>query len=584
MLTKEFSLSHYSPAIQKMCGLDYDDHFYDGTAEQVDYIERFSLTENDIPHLLEIAGWAGQDEDADECWKAAFHAWKALSLFEPMLVVPQMLDLLNHINWDETDEGFFQDVLADTGKRSAKEAQESGNAALNTVPLFLDALKEKDRHSRTRTVLSGVVCSLSFELPEFYAVYHQVLLDDLKELRIDCRSWYATVVSELASEENPSPELVALINKVCREGYAETCQYWEDDALVENLKFDFENDVELLALNDKSEEACDVLLDFQSCENEFPYDAVQKARELRDWIIPNLIEVVRDATVYARFHVTNGTGTIQFAVHLLAEFQAKEALPAIFDSLSLTSDEAWDYLYDDGLFEAMPGILNRLTGDELDFYDQRLRDPQTPETLRCCLSAALRFLVARKTVSVETYGSLLRDYLEIAIQTGEVEYVTSLVCDILDTGNPENIPLVRSAFEKKLITEGMISLEYAEEELTKRSISIWEMLPDPDRDFSDAVEELSSWAWFQEDSYRPEQPKTAPPQRIDLSQAVFGNVPRTTTRISFPENDFTESDFWEDEYDDSASELSQTGQKIGRNEPCPCGSGKKYKVCCLKKT
>lgn len=22
-------------------------------------------------------------------------------------------------------------------------------------------------------------------------------------------------------------------------------------------------------------------------------------------------------------------------------------------------------------------------------------------------------------------------------------------------------------------------------------------------------------------------------------------------------------------------------QKIGRNEPCPCGSGKKYKKCCL---
>ncbi len=23
-------------------------------------------------------------------------------------------------------------------------------------------------------------------------------------------------------------------------------------------------------------------------------------------------------------------------------------------------------------------------------------------------------------------------------------------------------------------------------------------------------------------------------------------------------------------------------EKIGRNEPCPCGSGKKYKQCCLK--
>ena len=25
----------------------------------------------------------------------------------------------------------------------------------------------------------------------------------------------------------------------------------------------------------------------------------------------------------------------------------------------------------------------------------------------------------------------------------------------------------------------------------------------------------------------------------------------------------------------------RTDPKIGRNEPCPCGSGKKYKKCCL---
>jgi preprotein translocase subunit SecA len=24
--------------------------------------------------------------------------------------------------------------------------------------------------------------------------------------------------------------------------------------------------------------------------------------------------------------------------------------------------------------------------------------------------------------------------------------------------------------------------------------------------------------------------------------------------------------------------------KIGRNDPCPCGSGKKYKACCMRKT
>lgn len=26
----------------------------------------------------------------------------------------------------------------------------------------------------------------------------------------------------------------------------------------------------------------------------------------------------------------------------------------------------------------------------------------------------------------------------------------------------------------------------------------------------------------------------------------------------------------------------RTEPKVGRNEPCPCGSGKKYKYCCIK--
>ena len=26
-----------------------------------------------------------------------------------------------------------------------------------------------------------------------------------------------------------------------------------------------------------------------------------------------------------------------------------------------------------------------------------------------------------------------------------------------------------------------------------------------------------------------------------------------------------------------------TGRKVGRNDPCPCGSGRKYKLCCERK-
>lgn len=38
----------------------------------------------------------------------------------------------------------------------------------------------------------------------------------------------------------------------------------------------------------------------------------------------------------------------------------------------------------------------------------------------------------------------------------------------------------------------------------------------------------------------------------------------------------------EEESDWTPTETVRLGPKIGRNEPCPCGSGKKYKKCCLE--
>jgi len=175
---------------------------------------------------------------------------------------------------------------------------------------------------------------------------------------------------------------------------------------------------------------------------------------------------------------------------------------------------------------------------------------------------------------VETYGSWLRDYLEIAIQGEKKELVPGLVNDIVDTANPDYIPIIRSAFDKNLVDP--MEFEYAEDELKSQIPIDMSVFPDPTRDFSDAVEELSDWAWFQEDEYEDSDyhvlSKNLSLPSIDIARALFGN-----------ESGMTMDDWEEDEYDDEVLAPLKTSQKIGRNDPCPCGSGKKYKVCCLKK-
>jgi uncharacterized protein YecA (UPF0149 family) len=48
---------------------------------------------------------------------------------------------------------------------------------------------------------------------------------------------------------------------------------------------------------------------------------------------------------------------------------------------------------------------------------------------------------------------------------------------------------------------------------------------------------------------------------------------------------FAEEDDWDDEDDEDGEIVEPQGPyrappKVGRNEPCPCGSGRKYKKCC----
>ena len=53
-----------------------------------------------------------------------------------------------------------------------------------------------------------------------------------------------------------------------------------------------------------------------------------------------------------------------------------------------------------------------------------------------------------------------------------------------------------------------------------------------------------------------------------------------------PNVDDDEDEYVNDDYDEQSPSLDaavRETQKIGRNAPCPCGSGRKYKRCCLKK-
>jgi uncharacterized protein YecA (UPF0149 family) len=62
-------------------------------------------------------------------------------------------------------------------------------------------------------------------------------------------------------------------------------------------------------------------------------------------------------------------------------------------------------------------------------------------------------------------------------------------------------------------------------------------------------------------------------RRIAELEAQLGSLPKQNVSEPFDEH----------EYEEGEEPLPPPTKKVGRNDPCPCGSGKKFKKCCMNK-
>jgi preprotein translocase subunit SecA len=75
--------------------------------------------------------------------------------------------------------------------------------------------------------------------------------------------------------------------------------------------------------------------------------------------------------------------------------------------------------------------------------------------------------------------------------------------------------------------------------------------------------------------------KNVPQQTLHQNTSAFGNAGGTTPGSSGGKK---ASDVVSEAANAAEAQAKakpvRTGPKVGRNDPCPCGSGKKYKNCC----
>jgi hypothetical protein len=117
----------------------------------------------------------------------------------------------------------------------------------------------------------------------------------------------------------------------------------------------------------------------------------------------------------------------------------------------------------------------------------------------------------------------------------------------LDLWPGEVMEELRSAWDEGLIPPDIVNWDDVVRDHVAGLNYSMTLLKERHRPITDAVKELSKWYRFNRDVER-ERPKDV--SSLDAMPAR-GLAP-----------------------------IRRTGPKVGRNDPCPCGSGKKYKKCC----
>lgn len=131
------------------------------------------------------------------------------------------------------------------------------------------------------------------------------------------------------------------------------------------------------------------------------------------------------------------------------------------------------------------------------------------------------------------------------------DFLGLLVLSLLEFYPDSIADEIRSAFQRGLISEDMISRAEFEADLRESS---WEQA------LLEAKEKL--------ELNTPE----------DIHDMLFSVLPGNDNEADFFSE---EEDFFDDSFFEPSTTVVHTEPKVGRNDPCACGSGQKYKKCCL---
>ena len=294
----------------------------------------------------------------------------------------------------------------------------------------------------------------------------------------------------------------------------------------------------------------ELIKDLYEREEQFNYEAVEKIRQNKGKINKYLIDEVKQMTKRIKEKDDYYPPlALDYCLYLLAEFKDKDAFPIIVDLFSIENIDYYDVV-GMGITDKMYKFIASCFNGDYNLINSVIENKNIDEYVRGYFIESYSYFYINDLISKEELIKYIKDLIERIKQEDSCEEDYNY--DFVST-----VTLIMECHFLELIND--VKILYMEDRVNTKIIGDFADFIDGIYNYSgkmekvevvdDIVKEMEWWACFKQSPK-----KNTSQKRISKMQASA--------------------------IDNS---LSKCNDKVGRNDPCPCGSGKKYKKCCLSK-
>jgi SEC-C motif-containing protein len=255
------------------------------------------------------------------------------------------------------------------------------------------------------------------------------------------------------------------------------------------------------------------------------------------------------------------------AIFLLTEMKAVDKLPAIFDLLS-QGDDFLDFWFNDHITETLWHCLFHLGQSELDiirsFMLERDVDFQSKEVLIQAMEQVALQVPEKKAAAMQWFDEVLayfHSHLDDPFLI-DISLISSLVTTAALVDAEKFLPVAKKFYNLHLVDWNFAGNYEALSELAMDETynPVYKVFPNI---FDHYQNILTTWHGYMPDEEKERRKKVVQKNLEKLEKEKAKAEAEEDLALLKAKNSATE--------------------KTGRNDPCPCGSGKKYKNCCWRK-